>query len=635
MFDSVRNNKRVVQLILFLIAVTFSLFGVESYLRDGGARGDAAEIGDARISNQEFERALRDQGERLMAAGGAEFDRAVLDTPEFREAVLRQEVNKRLLLLEAAKGRVGVSDAMLQKTLANLPAFQEDGRFSMQRYEAAVRSRGMSREQFEAAARQDLAVQQLVTGVVESGFYPKSLQDRWVAVQTEERMVSELVIPADAEAGKVSVTPEDVQKYFEAHRADFRTPEQVRIEYLVLSPEALAEQVAVSEDELRAWYRDHETQYRTPEERRASHILVAVAKDAPQAEVDKARAKAESLLKEVRANPQRFAEIAKANSDDPGSKAQGGDLGFFPREAMVKPFADAAFTLKEQQISDPVRSDFGWHIIRVTGIRAAVGKSFEDVKDEISIELRKQAASRKFAEAAETFSNLVYEQSDSLKPAAEKYGLKIRESEWISKAASAGLPAPINDARLVEALFAPDALQDKRNTEAIEVAQNTLVSARVVEHRPAADQTLEQVKPVVEALLRRDRGRELVRKAGEEKLAKLQAGETLDVTWTPARPVVRQMAQGPIAGLVHAMFRVPADKLPAYVGELLPNGAYGIYRIESVREATGDEVEAVRKAALGQLLREQTESDMGAYLGALRARYPVEINRAVLAKDKN
>ncbi len=634
MFDSVRNNKRVIQFILLLIVVTFAFFGVESYLGGGAVRGDAAEVGDGRVSNRNSSarcvsrETAHGRGRRPVRsrhAGYAGVSRSGA-APGDQQAPAAAG---------SAKGHIGVSDAMLQRTLANLSAFQEDGRFSMKRYEAAVRSRGMSREQFEAAARQDLIVQQLVTGVVESGFYPKALQDRWVAVQTEERMVAELVIPAEAEAGKVVVTAEEVQKYFDAHRADFRTPEQVRIEYLVMSPEILADQVTVSEDELRAWYQEHEAQYRTPGERRASHILVAVAKDAPQAEVDKARAKAEALLKEVRAKPQRFAEVAKANSDDPGSKAQGGDLGYFPREAMVKPFADAAFALKEQEIGDLVRSDFGWHIIRVTGIRPAVGKSFADVKDEISIELRKQAASRTFAEAAEAFSNLVYEQSDSLKPAAEKYGLKMRESDWISKAASASLPAPLNNARLVEALFAPDALQDKRNTEAIEVAQNTLVSARVVEHRPAADQTLEQVKPVVEALLRRDRARDLVRKDGEEKLAKLQAGEKLDLSWTPPRPVVRQMAQGPIAGLVHAMFRVPADKLPAYVGEQLPNGAYGIYRIESVRKAAGEEAEAVRKAALAQLLREQTESDMGAYLGALRERYPVDINRAVLVRDRN
>lgn len=635
MLDSVRNSKRLVQVILILIAATFSLFGVQSYLR--GARGatDVATVGDSKITEQEFDRALREQRDRLIAAGGAELDRKQLETPEFREAVLRQEINKRLILLETAKTRMGVSDRMLQMTLANLPAFQDNGHFSMQKYEAAVRSRGMSRGQFEASARQDLTVQQLITGVVESGFYPKSLQDRWVALQGEERMVAEAQLSPQAYASKVSVTPDQVSKYYEAHRSEFHTPEQVRIEYVVLSPEILAEQIKVSDDDMQAWYKEHESQYRTPEERRASHILISVAKDAPQADVDKARAKAESLLAEVRAHPDRFAALAKEHSQDPGSSAQGGDLGFFPREAMVKQFSDAAFAMKENQISDLVRSDFGFHIIRLTGIHPAVGKTFDQVKDEISIELRKQAANRRFAEVAENFSNMVYEQSDSLKPVVDKYGLQIKSSDWISKNEAAGLPPPLNNAHLVDALFSPDAIKDKRNTEAIEVAQNTLVSARVVDHRDAAEQTLDQVRSAIDARLKQEQILTMVRKDGEAELAKLQAGENPDLKWSPARPVVRQMAQGPIADLIHSMFRAPAEKLPAYVGGQLPNGAYGFYRIESVREATGAEAEAARKAALSQLLREQTESDMGSYLAALRARYPVKINQAALAKEKS
>ena len=628
MFDAVRNNKRIVQIFLALIALPFAFFGVESYVRNVGTGDDVASIGDVKITQQQFQQTLREQQERLRAQAGGQFDPKLLDTPEARKAILDDLVDQRLLMLEASKRRMFASDDAIRRAIASIDAFKVDGKFSPERYEALLKAQGMTPAGFEAQLRQDLTLQQLAGSIGQSGLVARTVSDRVLAMQSEKRDVQEFRISLESYLDKVKLADGAARKFFDENPKQFETPEQARVEYVVLSMEAIGAQLAVSDAEVKAWYDGHKDRYVQPEERRASHILIASEKLGK----DKARARAEELLAEIRKNPAAFADLAKKNSDDPGSAAKGGDLGFFGRGMMVKPFEEATFSLKDGEISGVVESDFGFHIIKVTGIHAAKEKPLSEVKGEIEDELKKAAASRKFAEAAESFANLVYEQSDSLKPAADKFKLAVQTSGWINRQAN---PAngPLGNEKVLAALFSEDSLKNKRNTEAVEIGPNTLVAARIAEYKPAMQVPFENVSASIGTLLRRQEAQAMARKDGEARLEVLRKGEDA-IAWGAVKGVSRLDPRLLPPPAVPAVFRMDTEKLPSYTGVELPGSGYALFKMSKV-EAGPALDDARRQAMLRQLGTIEAQEEVQAYLAALRTRYKVEINKAALeAKER-
>jgi len=628
MFDAVRNNKKIVQIFLALITLPFAFFGVESYVKSVGTGNDVARVGDIKISQQQFQQAVQEQQDKLRAQMGGQLDPKLLDTPEARSAILDDMISQRLLLLEAGKKGLMVGDDAIRRTIASVEAFKVDGKFSNERYEAALRGQGMTPAGFEAQLRQDLTLQQLAGAIGQSGLTARTIGERVLAVQTEKRDVMEYRLPLDGYLGKVKLADDAAKKFYDENSQQFAMPERVKAEYVVLSMDGISAQLTVSDAEVKAWYDSHKDKFQQPEERRASHILVASEKIGKE----KAKAKAEEILKDVRKTPASFGELAKKNSDDPGSAAKGGDLGFFGRGMMVKSFDDAAFSLKEGEISDVVESDFGFHIIKVTGIHAGKDKPLVEVKGEIEAELKKTGASRKFAEAAEAFSNAVYEQSDSLKPAAEKFKLTVKQSDWLLRQAN---PAngPLGNEKLLDALFSDDSIKNKRNTEAVEIAPNTLVAARVVEHKPTELQPFDGVKANIETLLKQREAQALAKKDGEEYLATLKKGDD-KLSWGGAKSVSRMDARliNPLAA--PAVFKADVSKLPAYVGVELPMAGYALYKIGKVE--SGEKLDNVRhQAIVGQISTLGAQEEVRLYLAALRQRYKVEVNKALLeSKDR-
>ena len=622
MFDAVRNNKRIVQIFLALIALPFAFFGVESYVRNVGTGDDVASIGDVKVTQQQFQQALRDQQERLRAQAGGQLDPKLLDNPAARKAILDDLVDQRLLMLEASKSRLVVGDDAIRRAIDGIDAFKVDGKFSVQRYESLLKAQGMTPAGFEAQLRQDLTLQQLAGAVGLSSLVSRTVADRVLALQAEKRHVQEYRIGLDGFLGKVKLADGAAKKFFDENPKQFETPEQVRAEFVILSMDAIASQLAVSEAEIKAWYDGHKDRYMQPEERRASHILVASEKHK-----EKARARAEELLAEVRRNPAAFADLAKKNSDDPGSAEKGGDLGFFGRGMMVKPFEEAVFSLKDGEISGVVESDFGYHIIKLTGIHSAKGKSFAEVKGEIEEELRKAGASRKFAEAAETFSNLVYEQSDTLKPAAEKFKLAVQASGWIGRQPN---PAggPLGNEKVLAALFSDDSVKNKRNTEAVEVGPNTLVAARIVEHKPAALMPFDSVAAAIENLLRRQEAQAMAKKDGEARLEALRKGEDT-IAWGAVKAVSRLDPRQLPQPAVPVVFRMETEKLPSFAGTELPGSGFVLFRLVKVEPGEALD-EARRQALLRQLGSLEAQEEVQAYLAALRSRYKVTVNKAAL-----
>jgi peptidyl-prolyl cis-trans isomerase D len=421
-----------------------------------------------------------------------------------------------------------------------------------------------------------------------------------------------------------------VRAYYDANPDRFRVPEQVSVDYVVLNAEALMASEKVDPGEIKSYYESNLSRFGEPEQRRASHILIAVKSGSSAAEKAKARERAERILAQVRKAPGSFADLAKKNSDDTGSASQGGDVGYFSRGMMVRPFEEAAFRLKPNEISDLVESDFGFHIIKLTGVKPGKMKTLEQARAGIEDDLKKQRAGRRFAEAAENFSNMVYEQADSLKPAAEKFKLSIQHAEKLTRKAS-GAPL-LDNPKLLAALFTDDAIKNHRNTEAIEVSPGTLVSARVTEFKPASQRPFDEVKDAIAEQLAREEAILQARRRGAESLEELGKGAAPATGFGAAKLVSREDPKGLNAEALSRIFRADASKLPAYVGMESPDG-YVIYRISRVIDVQPDETR--ERGMQSELARARGAQEFRSFLAGLREDTKVDVNAAALESKSN
>jgi peptidyl-prolyl cis-trans isomerase D len=619
MFNFVEKNKRVIQVFLGLIAITFMTWGIESYTRQKGGADTVATVNGLTISQREFDEELRRQQDQLRRMFGRNFDPAILDTPDSRRTLLESMISQRLIASEAARSHLAVGDEMLLDLIHSVPAFQSEGKFSKPQYELALRSQDppMSPGQFEARLRYDLRLQQLGRAVADTAIAPRTVSDRLGALEAQKREVSEVRIPAQQFMSQVKLDDDKLKAYYDAHAEEFRTPERVRAEYALLSGDVLARLEPATDEEIKAAYEARAAQFKAKEQRRASHILV------------KTKEEADKILAEVKKNSKSFAELAKKNSADSGSAEKGGDLGWFSGGMMVKPFEDAVFAMKKEgEIAGPVQSEFGYHVIRLTGIQAGKARSLEETKKELADEISRQKGARKFAESSQTFSDLAYEQPESLKPVAERFKLQLRTTPWIAKSANQEL-GPLDNPKLLAALFSPDAIKNKRNTDAIEVAPGTLVAARVVEHQPAAQRGFDEVKAEIADKLRRQQAAELAQKDGAAKLEQLRNGTDPGLKWGAPRMVSRRDAQGMPSDLLRPVVAADASKLPAYVGMPIADAGYLLLRISKIVEAEPKEKGSDVEARAGQLFG---ASQYEAYLDSLRARADIQVKQQNLEK---
>jgi peptidyl-prolyl cis-trans isomerase D len=633
MFDLVTKHQRIAQVILALIMIPFAFFGVDFYFNRASGDQAVATVGGDKVTQAEFDDALRQQQARMREALGAIFDPALFDNPQVRYALVNQLVNDRLLQHEAREQRFRVSEQQLRDFISGLAPFQVDGRFSYDRYREVVQSQGMSPEMFEQRVRGDLTLAPLTDAIAGASIAPKSEVQRFIGLAEQKREVAVATIEADPFLKDVKIDDAQAKAFYDQNQAAFNTPEQVRFEYAVLNADALAAQVKVDPEEVRRAYEGNIRQYSTPEERQASHILVAVKPDAPQAEKDAAKKKAEELLAQAKANPNRFAELAKANSQDPGSAPQGGDLGSFTRGSMVKPFEDAVFSGKQGDIIGPVQTDFGYHIIKVTAVTPGHVRPFDEVKATIEADIKRSKAQQKFAAAADQFQNLVYENADSLAPVAKALDLTVQTSPLVTRQQAQAIA--MNNQKFVDALFSPESVQAKRNTEATEVAPGTLMAGRVIEHKPSTPRPYEAVKDEIKLQLARKAASEMAQKAGQEKLAALRADKSpkdAGVTFGKPQTVGRQDVgpDFPPDGL-KAVFQLDPGKVPAYAGVPTPKGGFAVYRLAKVIDAPAPEP-AKLTAATQQVSEEIGRQLMSAYIAALKSGTEVKINDASLEK---
>jgi len=627
MFEFVRNHQRIMQFVLLLLILpSFVLVGVSSYNERGSDADSVATVDGKKITQQEWEDAQRRQIDQARQMMGAQFDQKLFDTPEAKQAILDNLVAERAINAEVARSHLTVNDAAIQKAILDIQAFRKaDGSFDMEQYKAALAAQGMTPEGFDARMRHDMAVQQLAGSIQQTAFAPRSVAGRLSDINDQEREVQELMFPAANYASQVKVTDDMVKAFYDKNGALFQVPEQLKAEYVVFDAAAVEKQVSVSDAEVADAYNKNKARFTTPEKRSASHILINAKRDAAPAEDAAAKAKAQAILDEVRKAPNDFAKIARAQSQDPGSAELGGDLGSIEKGLFVKPVEDAIYSLKAGETSGLVRSEFGYHIIKVTAVTPAVQKSLEDAKPEIVAELQKTKMSAKYSELAETFSNTVYEQADSLKPVADKLGLSIQTASGLTRTPNPALgTSPVNNDKFLKAIFSNDALTNKRNTEAVEVAPSTLVAGRVVEFKPATKRPLAEVDAIIRQRVLQEEAVRLARQAGEAKLAAARAsgdatgfGEVKVVARTKP-PTINQAA-------ALAVLKADTSKLPAYVGVEVPGQGYGVYRIGKVSQPAQADQER-RKQEAQQIAQAVGGAEMFGYVEALKQKAKAKVS---------
>jgi peptidyl-prolyl cis-trans isomerase D len=621
--EAIRKHAQgwLAKVILGLIAVTFALFGLDSYMSGDRSGGVVAEVGDVGISREELTREIQGQSDRMREALGPAYDPAVIESADFRKQVLDGLIERKALLQEAQKLKFLAPDAYIASVLGQIPSFQQDGVFSQPRYEAVLRQNGRTPAQFENELRQAFMLEAITSPISLATFPSNTSLTQIARLVAQQREISWADLPASLVAAEIKLTQADVERYYADNKAEFTDPEQIRADYLVLDIATVAAGIEVSDRAVADYYAANAAQFGQPELRSASHILIAVDKSADAATRAQAKAKVTELAQTLQKAPGRFAELARTQSQDPGSAAQDGSLGSFGRGMMVKPFEEAVFSMKPNEIRGPVESDFGYHIIRLDGIEAAQTAPLTTVRAAVVDELRKQQAQKVFADLADNFSNLVYENADSLQPAAAAAKLKVQQSGWMT---AKGAPTPFIHAGLSSALFNPESIKSRQNTEAIEVQPGTLVAARVAEHRPAQLRPLAEVSASIETRLRAERTAQLLAQRGEAALQALAKGEEAGLKWSAFQVVGRQPSAALDAAGAKAVFRVNADKLPAYTGFARPDGAYRIVRVSRVLEASALDPMLMASIESG-VAQAQQRADMKAMTALITAGQKVKI----------
>ena len=627
MFEAIRKHSKIVMFLLFLLVIpSFVLVGIDSnYFSEKSPV--VARVDGHKITQADWDNAHREETDRIRAQS-PNVDPKQLDTPQARYATLERLVRDRVFAAAAQSSHLITSDARLARALQDIPAIaalkRPDGSLDTEAYRSLVGAQGLTPEGFEANVRRELSVSQVMGGVMSTAFATDAAAKLAFDSLYQRREIQVARFNASDYAKQVNPTDADIEAFYKANAQRFQQQEQAAVEYVVLDLDSVRSGIRVNEDDLRTYYKENLTRLAAKEERRASHILINAAKDAPAADRDQAKARAQELLAQVRKSPASFAEVAKKSSQDSGSAPAGGDLNFFGRGAMVKPFEDAVFAMKKGEISDVVESDFGYHIILLTDIKTPRQPSFEELRPSLEAELKQQQAQRKFAEVAEAFTNSVYEQPDSLKPVADSLKLKIQTAEGVTRVPGPGASGPLANPKFLEALFANDSVEGKRNTSAIEVGPSQLVAGRISTYSPTRTLPLQEVSDRARLLLIAEKSAELARKDAEAKKAAWTGNAAPAAGLAPAVVVSRDQTQNLPRAVVDAALRASPDNLPAWVSADL--GSQGTAVVKVLRIIPREGVDAQQAAQQRQQLQQWwTTAEGFAYYEMLKERFKVQI----------
>lgn len=625
MFDFIRTHKKIMQILLvILIFPSFVLFGMDGYKRFNDKGEAVAVVDGVEIFQEEWDQAHKAEVER-MRASMPNIDVSMFDTPAMRYGVLERIIQSKVLEASVQNSNIKISDKKVAQAISDLEPLaaikKPDGSMDIAQYKQILAAQGMSPEIFEARMRSDLSVRQVVNGVTQSSVtFPSQFQVSANAL-SQQREVQVAIFSASDYLDKAQPTEDEIQAFYKSRIEDYKSIETADIEYVVLNLEAVEKTISVSESEIKAYFDQNQSNLASKEERRASHILISVNQNASATDKAKAQEKAKSLLDLSRQNPDQFADLARKNSQDTGSAPKGGDLEFFSRGAMVKPFEDVAFNLKKGEISDLVETEFGYHIIRLTDIKTPSPGNFSQLKPTLESDLRKELARKKFAEIAEQFSNLVYEQSDSFQPVVQKLKLEILKAEGVTREVNGGGKVVWADPKLLQRIFSTESIEKKRNTEAVETSPNQLISARITQHRPSITLPLAEVKNLVVQALLSKKALELAKKEGETKLTLWRSNPETAQFQVPV-VISREQTQKLPNNLVELAMRAHSSKLPLIEGVDLGSRGFGIVKINKLIESKDEKLSAESSE---RFTKSWATAENLAYFSLLKDRLKVQI----------
>ena len=611
---------KAAKIILALILVPFALFGIDSYLNQAGNNLSIAKVNGYKIALPEYNRAIENVRNRIMSEG-KKVDPAMFDSFEFKESVIDGLITKQLLNNDIKKSKFKITDQQLSQYIIGMPEFQKDGKFSQEIYDKVLQNNQLTPKKFEESIRNDLLIQQVRDGLQKLTFIPPSNLEETLKATSQQREISIAEFKTKEYMAKANIAEKDMQAFYDQNKSKFLAPEQVKAEFVVFSLANILPTINVTEDEIKSFYKTNADKYQNQQQREASHILIAASKNTPPAEKAKAKAKAEDILNQIRKSPKQFEELATKYSQDPESAKKGGDLGAFGRGMMVKPFDDAVFSMKVNEISNIVESDFGYHIIKLTKI-IGEGGGFDSMRPQIKAELIYQKGQEKFAALAEEFSNKVYEQSSSLDAVSKKFNLPIQKTDWISRNDSDKF---FKNETLMSALYSKESIKDRRNTEAIEVTPNNLISARVVDYKAQTSKPFADVKKNIEDYLKFESAKKTVAKEGETVLKSL-ADTSRKIDWQPSVLVDRKNTKDFSDAVINHAYKMPTDKLPSYSGFMDGNNGYIIVKVNKVA-FPNDSNEENKKAFASDYTEALSAEYLSAYLKGLKAKASVSVNQ--------
>ncbi len=625
MLQVIRDNAQgfIAWIIVGAIVITLGLFGLSSYFNDTEEAFQAALVNGEKVTVYEYQIAYSNERARMQQMFGQNFDPDLFDS-QIKKSALERVIDNALLTQRAQANGMHISDEQLALRVHNIVAFQEDGVFSKALYEQQLGQAGESPAGFEYRMRRGMMADQLVNGIIGSSFATEDEIALTYKLREQQRELTYITFPLAKFREQVNVSDEEIKAYYEKHKDQFKSPEQVKVRYLELSVDDLMPEVEVNEDELESYYEEQKSRFVTPEERHARHILIEFGDDK-----EKAKQKAEEVATKAKSG-EDFTALAKEYSDDIGSKNEGGDLGFFGRGVMDENFEEAVFAMKPGDISGPVESQFGYHIIKLEEIRSSKGKSFAEVKSELDTEVRKQKAEKLYFDKSELLANLTYENPDSLDVAAEELGLKIKTSPFISRQ---GGPGIFRNRKLVEAAFSKEVLEENLNSEALEIGNDKMVVLRLAEHKPAEPRPLEQVKARIKRQLEKDKALELAKAEAKTFEEKLKANESVaelagekgftvqDKRWT------KRDNQDIPREIIQALFALPrkTDNAIQTKGVTLNNGDYSLIALSGIKDGDFSKITKEERKAIADGIANATGVDyFTAYLQALKDKAEVK-----------
>jgi len=584
MLTTIRERAQgwIAWVIVTIISVPFALWGINEYF---GAQEKVvvAEINGNEILAQDFQELLQRQRNILRQQFDGKIDNKIFESPAFKLRVLNEMITQRLVTADIKNQNYQIGDQQLAIYLRSNPAFQSDGSFSPELYAQAVRSNGISAPAFENRIRMGSIVEQVKDGFTRSVISNDAQLDNLLRLQQEKRDFSSVILEGKRFLDKVDISAEEISQYYDSNKQQFMTSEEVRVEYILLSLEQVAKQIEPDEEALLSYYEQSKDQYMQAEQRQAQHILLAVAADADDEEVERIRELASDLSQQAR-DGSDFAEMAKKYSVDSISSANGGDLGLFEKGVMDAAFDEKVFSMQKGEISDPVKSRFGFHVIKLNDIKPEAGKSFAEVKDKISKEYALREATSRYGQMAEELQNMVYEQPTTLQPAADALGLKIVSTDWFTRSGGDGVSAK---RPFIDSAFTEDVLLEGLNSEVVETETDTLVALRLLEHRQPQQKPLTQVTDQIKQTLINQKTREIAAKEAEKIQNALQSGnktlaqvaDELGLQVSEYKGIARSGGDELSAALLAAIFRASVDTAES---TLLENGDYAIFSVSNI-----------------------------------------------------